>query len=61
MFGKDNVFSLLSILEGGTQNPVPLVVYLHKSKAAAVGHLEILSFHIIVLESNAISILFLAN
>ena len=51
----DNRFRpIINIGRGATEKNISFVVYLHKSKMAAVGHPEFSTFDILALESNVI-------
>ena len=45
---------IINIGRGATEKNFSFVVYLHKSKLAAVGRLEFLTFDILALETNVI-------
>ena len=45
---------IINIGRGATEKNILFVVYLHKSKMAAVGHLDFLTFDILALKSNVI-------
>ena len=50
-----NIFRpIINIGRGATEQNIPFDVYLHKSRMAAVGHLDFLTFAILALESNVI-------
>ena len=49
----DNRFRpIINIGRGATEKNIPFVVYLHKFRMAAIGHLGFLIFDILALESN---------
>ena len=53
----NRVRPIINIGRGATEKNIPFFVYLHKSKIAAVGHLEFVTFDILALESNVIPLL----